>query len=88
MFGDRSFLFNVIVNVVSLCAVITTWFYIDTVGRRPALLFGGSMMAAFLSILAGMGSVDQKKFNHHEQGAMVASVMLFQGFFNLSWAPV
>ena len=87
-FGDRAFLFGVIQNVVSLVAVVVTWFYIDTVGRRPTLLLGGSMMAAFLFILAGMGSVDQSNFNTHEQGAMVASLMLFQVFFNLSWAPV
>lgn len=86
-FGDRAFLFNVIQNVASLVAVIITWFYIDAIGRRPALLGGGSMMAVFLFILAGMGSVDQSNFNQHEQGAMVASLMLFQVFFNLSWAP-
>jgi uncharacterized BrkB/YihY/UPF0761 family membrane protein len=86
-FGDRSFLYNVIQNVASLVAVVTTWFYIDQVGRRPALLLGGTMMAIFMFILAGMGSVDQSNFNVHEQGAMVASLMLFQVFFNLSWAP-
>lgn len=86
-FGDRSFLFNVIQNVVSLVAIVTTWFFIDSVGRRPALLFGGTMMGIFLFILGGMGSVDQSSFNTHEKGAMVASLMLFQVFFNLSWAP-
>lgn len=86
-FGDRAFLFNVIQNVVSLVAVIITWFYIDKVGRRPALLFGGTMMAIFLFVLGGMGSVNQDNFNQHEKGLMVASLMLFQVFFNLSWAP-
>ncbi|VUC26093.1 unnamed protein product [Clonostachys rosea] len=86
-YGDQSFLFNVIANVISMGAVILTWFYIDSTGRRPVLLAGGFLMGTFLFILGGVGTVNMGKISEHEKELMVASVMLFQFFFNLSWAP-
>lgn len=68
-------------------AVIITWFYIDGAGRRPILMTGGFLMGAFLFILGGLGSINMNTINQHEKELMVASVMLFQFFFNLSWAP-
>lgn len=85
-FGDRSFLFNIIQNVVSLVAIIFTWFFIDGIGRRPLLMVGGTLMAAFLFILGGVSSAPGY-LNPSEKSFMVASIMLFQFFYNLSWAP-
>lgn len=86
-YGDKSFLFNIISNVISMGAVIITWFYIDGAGRRPILMTGGFLMGAFLFTLGGLGSINMNTINQHEKELMVASVMLFQFFFNLSWAP-
>ncbi|KAH6976446.1 general substrate transporter [Ilyonectria sp. MPI-CAGE-AT-0026] len=86
-YGDKSFLFNIISNVISMGAVIITWFYIDGAGRRPILMTGGFLMGTFLFILGGLGSINMNTINQHEKELMVASVMLFQFFFNLSWAP-
>ncbi|KAF4995849.1 hypothetical protein FDECE_12663 [Fusarium decemcellulare] len=86
-YGDQSFLFNVIANVISMGAVMITWFYIDSTGRRPVLMVGGFLMGAFLFILGGVGTVNMDTINQHEKELMVASVMLFQFFYNLSWAP-
>lgn len=74
--------------MISLGAVLCVWLFVDGLGRRPILLIGGSLMGAFLFILGGMGSIDQKTLNDSEKHLMVASLMLFQFFFNMSWAPV
>ncbi|KAI1342880.1 general substrate transporter [Xylariaceae sp. FL0016] len=85
--GDMSFLLNVISNIVSLVAVVLTWFYVDGVGRRPCLMLGGFFMGAFLFLLGGVGTVDASDLNSHLKGLMVASLMGFSFFYNLSWAP-
>lgn len=87
-FRDQAFLFNIVSNMVSITAVVITWFYVDAVGRRPALLVGGSLMGGFLYILGGLGTVAKDQTNHHERELIVASLMLFSFFYNLSWAPV
>ena len=87
-FRSQAFLFNVIANIVSLVAVVLTWFTVDSFGRRPTLLIGGSLMAAFMLILGGMGSVPPSTLSGAGKNMMVASIMLFQFFFNLSWAPL
>lgn len=84
-FGDKSFLFNIIQNILSLVAIFFTWSFIDGIGRRPILMVGGTLMALWLFILGGMGS--SSNINSAGKGLVVASVMLFQFFFNLSWAP-
>lgn len=86
-FGNQSFLFNIIQNIISLVAVIMTWFFIDQIGRRITLLVGGTLMGIFLFILGGMGTIPHDQFNTNEKNLMVTSLMLFQFFFNLSWAP-
>lgn len=87
-FGSQAFLFNVISNIVGLVAIVITWFYVDAVGRRPVLLLGGSMMAAFLFILGVMGTISRRDLNGAERNLTVASLMMFSFSFNLSWAPV
>ncbi|KAL2691911.1 hypothetical protein Neosp_002303 [[Neocosmospora] mangrovei] len=84
-YGDRSFLFNVISNIIGMFGVILTWFYIDTTGRRPVIMVGGFLMGVFLMILGGVGSIDAKSINHHEKELMVSSLMLFQFFYSLSY---
>lgn len=88
--GYRSlaFMFNVINSLISLVAVMITWLFVDGVGRRPVLLFGGSLMALFLFVLGAAGTVPQAQVTEQVKSLMVASLMLFQCFFNLSWAPV
>ncbi|KAL2015297.1 hypothetical protein VTK56DRAFT_5904 [Thermocarpiscus australiensis] len=87
-YGDKSFLFNIISNIVAMVAVIITWFYVDSSGRRPVLMVGGFLMGLFLFLLGGVGTVSMSSINQHERELMVASLMLFSFFYNLSWAPV
>lgn len=86
-FGDKSFLFNIVASVLSLGAIIFTWGFVDGVGGRPLLMIGGSLMAASLLVLAATSSIDQSRLNMSEKNLMVSSLMLFQFFYNLSWAP-
>ncbi|KAL1593141.1 hypothetical protein SLS60_010748 [Paraconiothyrium brasiliense] len=87
-FASQAFLFNVLSNIISLVAVTMTWSTVDALGRRPSLLTGGSLMAAMMFILGGMGSVPSHKLTSAGKHMMVASIMLFSFFFSLSWAPV
>lgn len=87
-FRDQAFLFNVLSAVVGIVAVCMTWLYVDAVGRRPVLLVGSVMMGAFLYILGGMGTIPKNQLGHDEKNVIVASLMLFSFFYNLSWAPV
>ncbi|CAH0018366.1 unnamed protein product [Clonostachys rhizophaga] len=87
-FGSQAFLFNVISNIIALAAVVITLFHVDSVGRRPVLLVGGAFMGAFLFILGGMGTLVSSTMNVHERNVIVASLMMFSFFFNLSWAPI
>jgi len=86
--GHHAFLFNVISSLIGLVAIVMTWFTVDRTGRRPTLLIGGSMMAAFMLILGGMGSVPISSRTDSMSNMMVAAFMLFGFFFNLSWAPM
>lgn len=87
-FRSRAFIFNVANSIISLGAVIITWLTVDGFGRRPTLLIGGTLMGVFLFVLGAVGSVNPKDLNDQLRGLMVASIMLFSFFFNLSWAPV
>ncbi|KAL6860807.1 general substrate transporter [Trichoderma novae-zelandiae] len=85
-YKSQAFLFNILSNVTGLVCLITTWFLIDQVGRRPMLMIGGSGMAIFLFIVGGVGL--EKNPNDSERAALVASFILFACSYNLSWAPV
>lgn len=87
-YASQSFLFNIIQNLVSMVGVTIALFLVDSAGRRKILLGGGTMMGVFMLILAAMGTVDPDTLTQHGRGAMVASLMLFQFFFNISWAPM
>ncbi|TPX08530.1 uncharacterized protein E0L32_010017 [Thyridium curvatum] len=86
-FGDRSFLLNEIMHCLGLVAILCVWLFVDGLGRRPILLFGGTLMGLWLFVLGGIGSIDQKALSEIQKNVMVASLMLFSFSFNLSWAP-
>lgn len=86
-YASQSFLFNIIQNLVSMVAVLIAMFLVDNSGRRKLLLTGGSLMGAFMLILGGLGTAPDS-LAQSGVDAMVASLMLFQFFFNLSWAPL
>lgn len=87
-FRSSAFLFNVVSAVLSLVAVMFTWLYVDSIGRRPVLLVGGTFMGIWLYILGSVGALPPANLTDQTKGLMVASVMLFSFFFNLSWAPM
>ncbi|OAA72309.1 General substrate transporter [Cordyceps fumosorosea ARSEF 2679] len=87
-FGASAFLFNVLNSVISLVAVMITWLFVDSTGRRPVLLVGGAFMSFFFFLLGGIGSMDPGKRSDDMKNLMVACLMLFYFFYNLSWAPV
>ncbi|KAI0440929.1 general substrate transporter [Xylaria telfairii] len=87
-FGQKAFLYNVIGNLVSLVACFLTWGYVDQVGRRPLLMFGGFFMGVWLFVLGGLGTMKTEDFTPTTSNLLVASLQLFSVFYNLSWAPI
>ncbi|KAM0665207.1 hypothetical protein ACQRIT_006073 [Beauveria bassiana] len=87
-FGTSAFLFNVVNSVISLLAVMITWLFVDSTGRRPVLLLGGTFMAVFFFIFGSVGSIHEDNRSPAMTNLMVACLMLFYFFYNLSWAPV
>ncbi|KAI1178404.1 general substrate transporter [Nemania sp. FL0916] len=87
-FGDKSFLYNVIGSIVSLVACFLTWGYVDQVGRRPLLMVGGFFMGVWLFVLGGLGTMKTGDFTPATSNLLVASLQLFNVFYNLSWAPI
>lgn len=69
-YKSQAFLFNILSNVTGLVCLVTTWFLIDQVGRRPMLMIGGSGMAIFLFIVGGVGL--EKNPNDSERAALVS----------------
>ncbi|KIM95344.1 hypothetical protein OIDMADRAFT_45246 [Oidiodendron maius Zn] len=82
----NAFLLGVVNNIVSLFCTLSTSLVVDRYGRRPILLAGGSLMAAFLFILGGVGVNPHP--NQREKNTMVASVVLYGGAYAISWAPI
>ncbi|KAI5464230.1 general substrate transporter [Mariannaea sp. PMI_226] len=85
-FKAQAFQFGVYSNIVAMFCLFITWFLVDQVGRRPLVMIGGSAMAIFLFLVAGMSTIAHP--NQAEKNTMVASFMLFGASFGLSWAPV
>ncbi|PWW78104.1 general substrate transporter [Tuber magnatum] len=77
---------SVVQAVVGLVTVIFTSLVVDSFGRRPILLTGGSFMAFFLFVLGGVGTI--RNPNATQKNAMVASNILFGASYALSWAPL
>lgn len=71
-----------------MVGVVLAILFVDSVGRRQVLLSGGSLMGIFMLILGGLGTPNPDTLPPSAKDAMVASLMLFQFFFNISWAPV
>lgn len=87
-FGQSAFLFNVLNSVISLFAVMITWLFVDSTGRRPVLLVGGAFMSFFFYLFGAIGSIPEDSRSGAMTNLMVACLMLFYFFYNLSWAPV
>ncbi|KAG0632890.1 hypothetical protein HOY80DRAFT_1110133 [Tuber brumale] len=77
---------SVIQAVVGLVAISFTSLVVDSFGRRPIFLTGGSFMAFFLFTLGGVGTIHGP--NTTQKSIMVASNILFGASYALSWAPL
>lgn len=77
---------SVIQAMISLVIIVFTSLIVDSFGRRPILLTGGSLMAFFLFLLGGLGTVP--KPSPSVKSTMVASNILFGASYALSWAPL
>ncbi|KAA8644203.1 hypothetical protein EYZ11_004674 [Aspergillus tanneri] len=87
---DMQLLMSGILNVTQLVGVAATVWTMDSIGRRPSLLWGAFFMAIshiIISVLVGLFSENWPA--HRPQGwASVAMLLFYMLAFGASWGPV
>lgn len=84
--GAQAFQYTVGSATTGLAGTLVGMVLIDTIGRRPILIWGGIMQAPWLFAVAYLGS--KANPSPEDSKALVASVLLFNFFFSGTWAPV
>lgn len=69
---------------VYVLSTIPTWYLVDTLGRRPILLSGASVMAVALSLVGFFLYLDRS----YTPSMVVVCVITFNAAFGYSWGPV
>lgn len=81
---DHSFLWATISSIGGLAAVVLNLLFVDAIGRRPLMFTGGSLMALFMFLIAGIGG--KANPTQADKNVVIASVILFGTSYGLSWA--
>ncbi|KAF3407108.1 High-affinity glucose transporter ght1 [Talaromyces pinophilus] len=84
--SENAFLYNIISGVVAWVGVLIGMPLSDLVGRRDLLIWGAVLQGIFLFSMAGIGT--KSSFTTSDASGLVASVMLFNFFFAMTWAPI
>ena len=80
------FLLGLIGNIAGFVSIIIMSALVDSFGRRPLFLFGSTFMAFWIYMVAGFGSLPNPSGT--QKNVMVASLLLFNVTYCLSWAPL
>lgn len=77
-------------NVIQLVAVLVAFLFLDKVGRRPPLIWGGVLIAVAHFIVAAMIGLYSHDWPAHPVQAWVgvAFILAFMVFYGVGWAPV
>lgn len=84
--GEKAFQYTISSATTGLAGTLFGMALIDTVGRRPVLIWGGVLQAPWLFAVAVLGTKADPSAS--EAKGLVASVLLFNFFFSGTWAPV
>lgn len=84
--GAQAFQYTVGSAITGLGGTLVGMVFIDTIGRRPILIWGGILQAPWLFAVAFLGSKSSP--TPEDSKALVTSVLLFNFFFSGTWAPV
>jgi hypothetical protein len=82
---SNAFTANLIILCVLMGGVLTSFYLVDRVGRRPLLLVGGTLMALFNFAVGGIGL---HKITSSLGGLMVACCALWTAAYSISVAPI
>jgi len=86
---DVKLLANAGTGVVNVLMTFPGIFLVDRLGRRPLLISGALLMAAFMAALGGMIAVFGPNYeNHAVPYACLVMVYLFVSAFAYSWGPI
>ncbi|GAA5992770.1 hypothetical protein JCM11641_007803 [Rhodosporidiobolus odoratus] len=82
--GRDAILMTGINGIIYVLSTIPTWYLVDTLGRRPILLSGASVMAVSLTLVGFFLYLDQS----YTPQAVVAFVIIYNASFGYSFGPV
>jgi len=82
---DNPFLGSTIIQVVLLVGIITSFYFVERVGRRTLVLWGGLIMALVDFILGGIGF---KSPDSATGAALIAVCAVWVLVYSLSLAPI
>lgn len=84
--GAKAFQYTIGSATTGLAGTLVGMVLMDTMGRRPVLIWGGILQAPWLFAVAVLGSRANPSVG--DSRGLVASVLLFDFFFSGTWAPV
>ncbi|GAA5859169.1 hypothetical protein JCM8547_008899 [Rhodosporidiobolus lusitaniae] len=82
--GRAAILMTGINGIIYVASTIPTWYLVDTLGRRPILLSGASVMALALTLVGFFLYLDRS----YTPSMVVVCVVVFNAAFGYSWGPV
>jgi len=82
--GRDAILMTGINALTYLASSVPPWYLVDTIGRRPILLWGALIMAISLSAISYFLYLDM----HFTPTLVVVSVMIYNAAFGASWGPI
>ncbi|GAA5891933.1 hypothetical protein JCM6882_007411 [Rhodosporidiobolus microsporus] len=82
--GRSAILMTGINGIIYVLSTIPTWYLVDSLGRRPILLSGASVMALALTLVGFFLYLDQS----YTPQMVVVFVIVFNAAFGYSWGPI
>lgn len=82
--GSKSFTYATIVQLVGAIGSFMAVFLTDRIGRRPLILFGGTLLIVFNSLIAGFGVGYDR--TDAKNNVVIASFILMIWSTKVSWA--
>ncbi|BGP58428.1 hypothetical protein JCM8202v2_006097 [Rhodotorula sphaerocarpa] len=82
--GRDAILMTGVNALIYVLSTVPTWYLVDSLGRRPILLSGATVMAIALSLCGFFLWMDQG----YTPVAVVACVIVYNAAFGFSWGPI
>lgn len=82
---DDPFLGNLIIQLILVVGIFSAFYFVDRVGRRSLVIYGGASMGVICIIIGGLGLMEQ---NSSSGPALVALCSIWAFIYANSLAPI